>query len=215
MLPDARVVVGSHPGTEVETSLGTAESGVRDAREPVDLLLRDLRARPEGLSAREAERRLVAFGPNELIRRGGRRWPRQLLRQVTHPLALLLWVAAALAFVAGLAPLGVAIIVVVVLNAVFAFTQERQAEHAVEALRRYLPVQASAVRDGRLRQVEARTLVPGDVIAIAEGDTISADARLLAGALEVDLSTLTGESQPVYRSSELVEIWESRPRDAK
>ncbi len=183
----------------------TPAVGVRDAREPLDLLLRDLRARPEGLSAREAERRLVAYGPNELTRRGGRRWPRQLARQVTHPLALLLWVAAALAFVAGLPPLGVAIVVVIVLNAVFAFTQERQAEHAVEALRRYLPAQASVVRDGRVQRVEARALVPGDVLVVEEGDTISADGRLLDGALEVDLSTLTGESQPVYRSSEFVD----------
>jgi calcium-translocating P-type ATPase len=183
----------------------TPTASVRDAREPLDLLLRDLRAHPEGLSAREAERRLVAYGPNELTRRGGRRWPRQLARQVTHPLALLLWVAAALAFVAGLPPLGVAIVVVVVLNAVFAFTQERQAEHAVEALRRYLPLQATVVRDGETQRVEARTLVPGDVITIEEGDTISADARLLEGAVEVDLSMLTGESQPVYRSTEFVD----------
>ncbi len=189
----------------MEKSLETPNVGVGDAREPLHLLLRDLRARPEGLSSREAERRLVAYGPNELTRRGGRRWPRQLMRQVTHPLALLLWVAAALAFVAGLPPLGVAIVVVVVLNAAFAFTQERQAEHAVEALRRFLPVQSGVVRDGRVQRVEARTLVPGDVIVIEEGDTISADARLLHGALEVDLSTLTGESQPVYRSTEFVD----------
>ena len=70
-----------------------------EPREPVELLFRDLRARPEGLSSREAERRLVAYGPNELVRRGGRRWPRELLKQFTHPLALLLWAAAALAFV--------------------------------------------------------------------------------------------------------------------
>jgi calcium-translocating P-type ATPase len=181
------------------------ETGVGDAREPINLLLRDLRARPEGLSSRDAERRLVAYGPNELTRRGGRRWPRQLARQLTHPLALLLWVAAGLAFAAGLPPLGLAIIAVVVLNAVFAFSQERQAEHAVEALRRYLPLQARVVRDGRTQEVEARSLVPGDVLVIQEGDRICADARLLAGDLEVDLSPLTGESQPVFRSSEFVD----------
>ena len=187
--------------TESEPS----DAGIGDAREPINLLLRDLRARPEGLSSRDAERRLVAYGPNELTRRGGRRWPRQFARQLTHPLALLLWVAAALAFAAGLPPLGLAIIAVVVLNAVFAFSQERQAEHAVEALRRYLPLQARVVRDGRMLEVEARSLVPGDVLVIQEGDRICADARLLEGDLEVDLSTLTGESQPVFRSSEFVD----------
>jgi len=179
--------------------------GVRDAREPIDLLLRDLRARKDGLTARDAERRLLAYGPNELARRRGVRWPRQLARQVTHPLALLLWVAAALAFAAGMPPLAVAIIAVIVLNAVFAFSQERQAEHAVEALRRYLPLQARALRDGTLQEVEARTLVPGDVVQIEEGDRICADARLLSGSIEVDLSTLTGESQPVHRSAEFVD----------
>ncbi|HSG13436.1 MAG TPA: cation-transporting P-type ATPase [Gaiellaceae bacterium] len=193
------------------TSAGPVEpdvfpgGAVGDAREPIDLLLRDLRASPEGLTGREAERRLVAYGPNELTRHAGVGWPRKILRQVAHPLALLLWVGAALAFVAGIAPLGIAIVVVIVLNALFAFAQERQAEHAVEALRRYLPLQAQVLRDGTLQQVEARTLVPGDVVVVEEGDRISADARLLDGAVEVDLSTLTGESQPVFRSSEFVD----------
>jgi calcium-translocating P-type ATPase len=189
----------------VNESPTTLETGVRDAREPINLLLRDLRARPEGLSSREAARRLVAHGPNELERRGGVRWPRQLVRQVVHPLALLLWLAAGLAFVAAMPPLGIAIVVVILLNAGFAFAQERQAERAVEALRRYLPLQATVLRDGRRQDVNARELVPEDVMLIEEGDRISADARLLEGALEIDLSPLTGESQPVYRSSEFLD----------
>ena len=180
-----------------------APSTVADPREAVELLLRELRARPDGLSSREAERRLVAYGRNELVRRGGVRWPRQLLKQFTHPLALLLWLAAGLAFVAGAPVLGIAILAVIVLNAVFAFAQERQAERAIEALRRFLPQQALVLRDGQRATVDAGTLVPGDVLLLAEGDRISADARLLEGALDVDLSTLTGESQPVYRSAEL------------
>jgi calcium-translocating P-type ATPase len=173
-----------------------------EPRERIELLFRDLRARPEGLSSREARRRLVAYGPNELERRGGRRWPRQLLKQFSHPLALLLWAAAALAFVGVSAVLGIAIVLVVVLNALFAFMQERQAERAVDALRRYLPVQAAVLRDGHRTTVDARELVPGDVVFVVEGDRISADARVLEGAVDVDLSTLTGESQPVLRSAD-------------
>jgi calcium-translocating P-type ATPase len=168
-------------------------------------LLRDLRSRPDGLSSREAERQLVAYGPNELRRRGGRRWPRRLAKQFVHPLALLLWVAGALAFVAGLPALGVAIVAVIFVNALFAFAQERQAERAVEALSRYLPQQAAVRRDGSREVVDARELVPGDVLLLAEGDRISADARLLQGAIEVDMSTLTGESQPVVRSAEFAD----------
>ncbi len=174
-----------------------------EPRERVDLLFHDLHSRPEGLSSREAQRRLVAYGANELERRGGRRWPRALLKQFTHPLALLLWAASILAFIGVSAVLGAAIVLVVVLNALFAFAQERQAEQAVEALRRYLPVQATVLRDGHRQPIDARELVPGDILFVGEGDRISADARLLEGALDVDLSTLTGESQPVLRSSEL------------
>ncbi|MGB7587080.1 MAG: cation-transporting P-type ATPase, partial [Solirubrobacterales bacterium] len=67
----------------------TGEDARFDPNERIDLLLRDLRALRGGLSQREAERRLITHGPNELERRRGRRWPRELARQFTHPLALL------------------------------------------------------------------------------------------------------------------------------
>jgi calcium-translocating P-type ATPase len=152
-----------------------------------------------GLGSAEAERRLLQFGPNELVRRGGRRWPRELLGQLIHPLALLLWAAAVLAGMTELPALAGVIVAVIVLNALFALWQERQAEQAVEALRAYLPPHATVVRDGRRQEVEARLLVPGDVLLLEEGRRISADARLLEGAVQVDASTLTGESQPVER----------------
>ena len=96
-----------------------------DPREPVEFLFRQLRAGPDGLTSREAARRLIAYGPNQLERHGGRRWPRQLASQLTHPLALLLWLAAALAFETGLRLVGAAILTVIVLNALFAFFQEQ------------------------------------------------------------------------------------------
>jgi calcium-translocating P-type ATPase len=176
-----------------------------DASGPVDRLLRDLRASRAGLSSREAARRLVVHGPNELRRRGRHRLWRELGRQFVHPLALLLWAAAGLAWVAGTPAAGLAIVGVVALNAVFAFVQELQAERAVEALGEYLPPRASVRRDGKRQLIDARNVVPGDVLLVAEGDRISADARLLKGALEVDASALTGESLPVLRSAELVD----------
>ena len=171
-----------------------------DPEEALSRLLRDLRSRPEGLTEREAARRLEVSGPNELVRRGGRTWPGQLGRQLVHPLALLLWAAAVLAWVGGTPPLAVAIVGVVLLNALFAFVQERHAERAVEALAEYLPPHATVRRDGEVRTVDARELVPGDVLVVAEGDRVSADARLLDGSVEMDISTLTGESLPVLRT---------------
>ena len=159
-----------------------------DPQESTDRLLRDLRTRRDGLSRREAERRTLVYGTNELIRHRGRTWPRQLLRQFTHPLALLLWMAAVLAVFSGSAPLGVAIVIVILLNAAFAFVQERYAEQAVEALAAFLPTRARVARQGTTETVDVRSLVPGDVIFLTEGDRVSADARLLSGSLEMGLA---------------------------
>jgi calcium-translocating P-type ATPase len=172
-----------------------------DPTESARRLLRDLRANRHGLSGREAARRFDVVGANELPRRRAEPWWRELARQVSHPLALLLWAAGVLAFVAGTPALGWAILAVIALNAVFAFAQERQAVRAVEALRAYLPEQARVLRDGREEVVPARELVPGDVLLVEEGERVSADARLLDGAVDVDMSTLTGESLPVGRYS--------------
>ncbi|HEU4599058.1 MAG TPA: cation-transporting P-type ATPase, partial [Solirubrobacterales bacterium] len=93
--------------------------------------------------------------------------------------------------------MAIAVVVVIVLNAAFAFAQEMQAERAVEALQSYIPQRARVLRDGREVELDAAGLVPGDLLLIAEGDRISADGQLVEGAIEVDLSTLTGESVPV------------------
>ena len=189
--------------SDTHPEAGTVREQEVDPTERADLLLRDLRASPSGLSSREAARRLVHFGPNVLTRRGGRRWPRELAAQFVHPLALLLWAAAGLAAVAGIVPVAIAIVVVILINAAFAFAQERQAERAVEALAGYLPPTVKVMRDGRSQVIEAGELVPGDVLVVEEGDRISADARLLDGDIEIDLSTLTGESLPALRSAAL------------
>jgi calcium-translocating P-type ATPase len=169
--------------------------------EPLRLLYRDLRSSPRGLSEREAARRLALYGPNELHRAGRRKPWRDLVDQLIHPLALLLWVAAVLAWVIRTPALTIAVVVVIWLNAVFAFVQERQGERAVEALAAYLPQQAVVRRDGHRREIPARELVPGDVIELAEGDRVCADARLVEGSLEVDMSTINGESLPAFRSA--------------
>ena len=78
-------------------------------------------------------------------------WPRELGRQLTHPLALLLWVAAGLSFLVGSQTVGIAVVLVIVLNAAFAFAQELQAERAVEALAGYMPQHANVVHRLHLR----------------------------------------------------------------
>ena len=196
--PAAVDPAGGAPGV---AGLPPEPGGRADPLEPMTQLFRDLRAAPGGLSDREASRRLEVSGPNELARRGGRQWPGELLAQFTQPLAVLLAVAAVLAWVSGTPRLAVAIAAVILLNAAFAFAQEMQAERAVEALAAFLPERAKVLRDGVRQEIEARLLVPGDVLLIEEGESICADARLITGTLEVDMSTLTGESAPVTRSA--------------
>jgi calcium-translocating P-type ATPase len=169
--------------------------------EPEATLFGDLRSRHEGLSAREAERRLIEYGPNEIVRRGRAPWWRGVVVQLTHPLALLLWAASVIAWAAGTGILAAAIVAVILLNAAFALLQERQAERAVEALAAFLPEQVAVVRNGCRRLIDVRRVVPGDVILLDEGDRVPADARLVEGRLQIDTSALTGESVPVTREA--------------
>ncbi len=198
--------------THLRPPPATAEPQV-DAREPIGRLLRDLRSARAGLSGREAARRLQVYGPNELPHKGGRQWPLALLRQLVHPLALLLWVAAALAWFAGTTNLAYAIVGVIILNGLLAFFQEQQAERAVEALGKYLPERSAVLRDGVVVHLESTQLVRGDVVLLAEGDRVPADARLIEGTVDVDASMLTGESAPVTRTADAVDDAD-RPLDS-
>ena len=131
-----------------DVAAGGASPGI-DPTERVDLLLRDLRSARDGLSSREAERRLVQFGPNEL--RAARRAALAAgARAPVHASARAAAVGGRRRWRGrpGSSPVAVAIVVVIVINAAFAFVQEMQAERAVEALARYLPAHAKVLRDG-------------------------------------------------------------------
>ncbi len=165
-----------------------------------------------GLSPEEAQQRLSRYGPNVLEEPSHYSLIRGFLHQFTHFLAILLWIAVALAFTAefmkpgeGMATLGWAILGVIVINAVFAFFQEYKAERAVHALHRLLPARAWVLRSNQPHDVSRSEIVPGDVLLIEEGEQIPADARLIEAAdMRVDLSSLTGESQPKRRTAEPV-----------
>jgi magnesium-transporting ATPase (P-type) len=151
-----------------------------------------------GLSTAEAAARRRRDGPNSLpVAPPPAAW-RLLLAQMGHFFALMLWVAGGLAFVAGMPQLGVAIFVIVVVNGLFAFVQEHRAERAAERLRDLLPLRATVVRDGAQRTLDASELVVGDLVLLSAGDRLSADLRLVeAHRLQIDTSTLTGESVPL------------------
>jgi P-type Ca2+ transporter type 2C len=151
-----------------------------------------------GLTQEQASARLEEFGPNVLAEPKRTSSVRRFTANLVHLLAVLLWIGAALALVGGLPELTAAILVVILVNAVFAFVQESRAERASEALRRILPRTARVRRGGEEREISAEELVPGDVVILAPGDRISADAEVVSRhELRVDNSTLTGESRPV------------------
>ena len=171
-----------------------------------------LETSPEGLPTDEAQRRFEKFGANELPEPPSRPLWLRFADQLTHFMALLLWVAGVLAFVSGTPALGWAIWAVILVNAIFSFSQEFQAERALSALKNVLPQQASVYRLGELIKIPTRELVRGDVVQLEAGDRISADARLVsAEGLSIDVSILTGESLPVTRNAYPVSLRESIP----
>jgi magnesium-transporting ATPase (P-type) len=159
----------------------------------------------QGLSSSEARARLAQFGPNLLAEAARPHWLARFARNFTYFFALLLWAGAGLAWLGKLPQLSVAIVAVIVVNAVFSFVQEYRAERAIEALRRMLPQRASVRRDGHACEIDAQEVVPGDVLLLSAGDRICADGELAADIeLKIDMSTLTGESRPVRRHRAMV-----------
>lgn len=171
--------------------------------------LASLKSGPGGLSAAEAARRLAEFGANEIEEVGRRSLWWRFGREFTHFFAVILWVAAALCFIAewyragqGMAVLGYAILGVILINGVFSFWQEYRAERAVAALRQLLPPTVTALREGEPASVPASALVPGDVVLLKEGDNVPADCRIIdAFGLRVNTATITGESRPKARTA--------------
>lgn len=174
--------------------------------------LKSLESSENGLPAQEAARRLREYGENRLTEIGGEPEWRRLAHEFTHFFAIILWVAAGLAFFAesrsrgeGMWQLGVAIIAVILINGAFSYWQEYRAEKAIDALRKLLPQIVKVMRDGRLTTMAGEHLVPGDVILLEAGDNVPADCRLIASNnVRVNASTITGESLPKARSAECV-----------
>jgi sodium/potassium-transporting ATPase subunit alpha len=178
-------------------------------REPADVY-DELGTSRQGLTHQEVEARFAHFGRNEVRKRETTPLWKKFLKQLTNFFALLLWIAAAMALLGevlspgeGMLNLGIALVAVVLINGVFTFYQEFKAEKAVEALQQMLAFNAVVIRDGAEREVPAQELVPGDLIRLAEGDRVPADARLVESyELKVINAILTGESDPLRRNAE-------------
>ncbi|NJD88121.1 MAG: cation-translocating P-type ATPase [Betaproteobacteria bacterium] len=160
-----------------------------------------------GLADGEAARRLALHGANVLAE-GGRRSPWLMLAsQFTDFMIVVLLAAAAVAGLVGEPQDSVAIVVIVVLNAVIGFAQEYRAERTMAALRRLGAPRARVLRGGHAQDVAAGELVPGDLVLLEAGNIVPADLRLVEAArLKVQESALTGESVPVDKQVKPVEV---------
>jgi len=175
----------------------------------VEDALKSLHSGLEGLSVAEADRRRSEFGPNRVERIQEESLVLRFLKGFTHFFALILWVAAGLAFWAewndpgkGMVTLGLAILGVILINGLFSFWQEYRAEQAIAALQNLLPRQVKVLRNGKVVPTPSEELVPGDVIDLDEGDLIPADCRLVQGySVRVNNATVTGESLPKARDA--------------
>jgi sodium/potassium-transporting ATPase subunit alpha len=172
--------------------------------------LRSLDSAAEGLTAAETRRRLHKYGPNRVETIARSPWPLRLVREFVQLFSVILWVAAALAFVAewsapgqGMARIGYALIGVILVSGIFSFWQENRVEQTLKALQKLLPQQASVLRGAAVVRTPVEQLVPGEIILVEQGDLVPADCRLIeAFALRVNNATVTGEAMPQARGAD-------------
>jgi Ca2+-transporting ATPase len=153
-----------------------------------------------GLTHDEAQRRIERFGPNRLPEAPSPSWLSRLASQFTQLLIVLLIAAAVVSAVIGDPLDAIAIATIVAVNGLLGFVQDYRAERALSSLSTMTTPRARIVRAGHETQVDAEAVVPGDVLLVAAGESVAADARLIEEAgLLTDEALLTGESTPVEK----------------
>jgi len=158
-----------------------------------------------GLSTAEVAQRVERFGRNELVAEKSEPAWRAFLRQYANYMQIMLLVAAALSVIIGQFGTATLLFALTLLNATLGFRQEAKAEASIAALKQMLLVKARVRRDGKVVELPAEELVPGDIVLFEAGDQVPADGRLIrAAALEIEESALTGESQPAEKQTDPV-----------
>ncbi len=166
-----------------------------------DTVIRQLETNPSaGLSEAEVQKRLARYGANELVEKPLKSPWAILWEQMTNPLVLLLVFAAVISAFLGKVDSVIAIMAIVIINAVLGVVQEYRAEQAMAALKKMAAPLVRVRRAGRVLDIQSRDLVPGDVVLLEAGSIVPADARLIESInLSVQEASLTGESQPVEK----------------
>src|SRR6201993_5582394 len=179
----------------------TAELVHDSATKDVAEILQRLKTSPNGLTEEEAAERLEVFGPNEVAHEEKEGWFRRLYVPARNPLVILLTVLAILSYSTGDFAAGTIMMLMVALGLSLRFVQEMKADSAAAKLKAMITVTATVVRDGQVREIPLRDLVPGDIVKLCAGDMIPGDVRLLSAKdLHVIQATLTGESLPAEKT---------------
>ncbi len=169
-------------------------------QQTIEEVLSQLKSSPQGLSAGSVGQALQQHGKNILVEKGRRSKLSILLAQFKNIMTIILAIAAGLSFVLGEPIDGYVIIAIILGNAWMGFVQEDNAEKSIEMLRKMAAGKAMVLRDGQQTEIPADELVPGDIIHLAAGNVVPADARLIEiSSLKTDESALTGESVPVEK----------------
>ncbi|MEW6525207.1 MAG: cation-translocating P-type ATPase [Spirochaetota bacterium] len=167
---------------------------------PVEEVFTSLKTSDKGITQEEAQSRLSTYGFNELKEKKKITPLMMLLHQFTDFMILVLIAAALLSGFLGEISDTIAIIVIVVLNAIIGFVQEYRAEKAMEALKKMSAPMATVIRDGTPVNIPARQIVPGDIVLLEAGKIVPADLRLIEAAqLKIEEAALTGESVPIEK----------------
>lgn len=176
---------------------------------PIDRVFNDLGTSQNGLTSDEAKLRLKKYGYNKLTERKQLPFIHKFLKHLKDLFGILLIIAAVLSYVSGSLELALIILGVVLVNIFVSIFQESRAEKAMQTLRSWMPEYAKVVRDGELKKISVREIVPGDIIVLEEGDRVPADARLFeAFDLWTNNVPLTGESEPQPRIAEKIDTIE-------
>jgi Ca2+-transporting ATPase len=164
---------------------------------------RALETSPDGLSGDEVEARRSLYGHNQLTEQPGEPGWRKFIAHNSHPMALLLWAAGGISMGVGDLTLGIVIWILVLVNGALSYWREHRAEQAIAALRQLLPGYARVARERTEAKIPSIELVPGDILILAEGDNIPADARVVEEyGLRVNNATLTGEAVPARKTAD-------------
>ncbi|WP_373034905.1 calcium-translocating P-type ATPase, SERCA-type [Sulfurimonas sp.] len=157
----------------------------------------------KGLSEDEAKQRIDKYSKNELIRIDKTPWYKLLLRQFTDILIIILFVAAIISLAIGELGDAITIMLIILLNGILGFIQEFKAENAIEALKEMLYPTCKVLRDSKEKTIDAKLLVPGDIVLLEIGDKVPADLRLIQSFnLKADESSLSGESASVVKDTD-------------